>query len=71
MQQRYMHGYMQLRDTGHPWQFVVSGFDSTFSGQDGWCTVIRSDHTTERVRIDARDRINIAGRWYGRRNWMH
>lgn len=74
MESRDYHGYMQLREEGNPkapWQFVVSSFDGTFTGQDGYCNVQLSAGGVERVRIDARDRILVRRRWYTRTNWMH
>lgn len=67
---RDFHGYMQYHD-GDCWVFVVSGFDGTLTGVAGFCTVIRSDDTYERVPIDAKDRILIHGKRYGRRYWNH
>lgn len=54
-----------------PWKFQITGFDSTVSGQDGYCNVLKSDNTKQRVRIDKKDRILINGRWYGRDHWAH
>jgi hypothetical protein len=45
---RDFHGYVQVRDSANaPWRFVVSGFDSTTSGQEGRCTLLKSDGTKE------------------------
>lgn len=69
---RDFHGYAQFReDAFSPWTFYVTGFDSTFSGEPGKCTVLLSAGGEEWVPIDAEDRISIAGRKYGRQNWNH
>lgn len=69
---RDFHGFAQFRENEHsPWVFYVSGFDSTFSGEAGQCTVLRTDGGQEWVQIDADDRISIAGRKYGRQHWNH
>ncbi len=70
---RDKNGYLQVRDgIGDPWRFVVTGFDDTSTGQDGFCTVQCANGERERnVPIDANDRILINGRRYGRRNWIH
>ena len=69
---RDFHGFAQFREDEHsPWVFYVCGFDSTFSGEAGQCTVLRVDGGQEWVPIDADDRITIAGRKYGRKNWNH
>ena len=71
--QRDFHGFRQYRDdVKSPWRFYITGFDATSSGQDGFCTVMRSDGCRESsVPIDAQDRITINGRKYGPENWIH
>lgn len=71
MKQRDFNGYQQVMGTGGDWQFVITGFDDSTSGQAGFCTVLRENGETERVEIDAQDRILIDGVRYGRRNWYH
>lgn len=69
---RDFHGFAQFReDERSPWVFYVRGFDSTFSGEAGQCTVLRTDGGQEWVPIDADDRISIAGHKYGRQHWNH
>ncbi len=71
-QVRNFHGYHQSREgSAGPWRFYVSGFDHTFSGQDGFCYVLLTGGNTERVPIDKDDRILINGRRYGREHWSH
>lgn len=72
-QVRNFHGYHQSRECGRgTWQFHITGFDSTPSGQSGYCTVAKYGGGTEpRVPIDAKDRILIQGRRYGRSHWNH
>lgn len=53
------------------WRFYVCGFDATTTGYAGSCTVMADDDIKRRVPIDAKDRILIAGRWYGRLHWIH
>ena len=71
--QRDFHGFRQYRDdVKSPWRFYITGFDATSSGQDGFCTVMRSDGCRESsVPIDAQDCITINGRKYGPENWTH
>lgn len=69
---RNFHGFYQSREGGKgPWQFHVSGFDDTVTGQAGTCTVILAKGGVESIPIDATDRITINGRKYGRANWKH
>ena len=70
--QRNWYGYAQYRESEiDPWHFVVTGFDETTSGQDGFCSVLLVDGERNRVPIDAQDRILIRGRRYGRDKWVH
>ncbi len=70
--QRDWYGYRQYRDsTKDPWHFIVTGFDDTFTGQEGFCSVLLTDGERDRVPIDAQDRILIRGRRYGRDQWVH
>jgi len=65
-------GYAQYRESANdPWRFVVTGFDDTHTGQDGFCSVLLADGERNRVPIDAHDRILIRGRRYGRDQWVH
>lgn len=69
---RDFHGFYQSREDEHsPWLFYVTGFDSSYSGEAGICTVLRFDGTEQRVAIDELDRITIDGRKYGRKHWRH
>lgn len=69
---RNFRGYAQYReDEFSPWQFYVCGFDSTFSGENGRCSILKYDGTEEDVPIDAADRITVKGKKYDRRNWNH
>jgi len=71
-QQRDWYGFAQFREsTNEPWQFIVTGFDDTFTGQEGFCSVLLADGEKDRVPIDAQDRILIRGRRYGRDQWVH
>ena len=66
VKQRDFHGFAQYQEEpGEPWQFQVTGF----SGDE--CSVLRTDGSTQRVPIDERNRISIAGRKFGRRRWNH
>lgn len=70
---RALDGYVQFREgPGDAWRFAVSGFDHTHHGRHGFCSVIRANGTTDHdVRIDARSRIQIAGKLYGPARWDH
>lgn len=69
---REVAGFVQHRESEcDPWRFYVTGFDSTFSGQDGYCWVLTAGGGTERVPIDASDRLLIGGKRYGREAWDH
>ncbi len=71
-QKRDFHGFAQFRD--HPsssWRFYVCGFDSSSEGEDGLCSVLRSDGTEKDVSIDAQNGILIHGRRYDSRFWDH
>ncbi len=71
-QRRDFKGYYQTREEGDKWRFHVTGFDGTYSGADGFCSVLRADMTEEDfVPIDAKDRIKIEGKWYGMEHWTH
>ena len=71
-QERDFHGYVQYRDSPDmPWHFYVCGFDGTFEGESGLCSVLRTDDTEALVPIDAEQRILINGRRYGPRYWTH
>ena len=67
---RDVGGFAQHLQEGR-WVFHVTGFDDTCSGQAGRCRVLRMDGTSDWVPIDAHDRIEIAGRRYGRGEWVH
>jgi hypothetical protein len=70
-EKRDFHGFAQFNEVGR-WRFYVTGFDGTFSGQPGFCSVLRSDGSIERdIRIDAKNRILIAGKWHSSRHWFH
>jgi hypothetical protein len=70
---RDFHGYRQTRevirnDAGTfrtKWQFYISGFN------EGTCSVLLFDGGYEVVPIDAKDRILINGKRYGREHWDH
>ena len=69
---RDVHGFKQFReDADSPWRFYVSSFDHTSEGEDGYCWVLTSNNGLERVPIDARNRILIGGKRYGRDSWDH
>ncbi len=69
---RDFQGYAQFRDeVGAPWRFYVSGFDSTFDGEAGRCTVLMADDSLKWVPIDAQGRITINRRKYDRTHWNH
>ncbi|CAN7751850.1 hypothetical protein LJR066_006708 [Acidovorax sp. LjRoot66] len=71
-QVRNFRGFQQAREgRSGRWRFYVCGFVPTSSGVAGSCTVLRADGTKESVKIDARDRILVAGQWYGRGHWNH
>lgn len=72
IRRRDFHGYAQFRESEKcPWSFYICGFDHTTSGQDGKCTVLRSDGSKEWVTIDKKDRLLILGKKFGRRYWNH
>ncbi len=71
-QVRNFGGYYQSREGGvGSWMFHIAGFDGTSTGQCGQCSVIRADGSSERVAIDALDRITVMGSKYGRDQWKH
>ena len=71
-EKRDYDGFVQYREAAcESWHFYVCGFESGCGNQGGYCNVMRTDGDTERVFIDARDRLLINGRWYGRRQWKH
>lgn len=75
----WWHGSMKCRNTGGyyqvsedgagPWEFVIYGFG------DHDVSVYRvgsgGDLYLDQVPIDARDRITVHGRKYGRQHWRH
>ncbi|HOE18919.1 MAG TPA: hypothetical protein PLX02_11575 [Syntrophorhabdaceae bacterium] len=66
---RNFHGYEQIKLDGR-WMFIISGFESY--GRHDRCSVRKADGTYDRdVPINSKDRILIAGKWYGRRYWYH
>lgn len=71
MELRNHEGYKQMRETQGNWRYIVAYFDSTSSGQDGYCYVVTDKDTTEKVPIDSCDRILINGKRYGRDHWDH
>lgn len=69
---RGFYGFVQLRSMiNSPWRFYVCGFDETYSGQAGFCAVLRTDGTELSVPIDAENQITIRGRKYGPQYWTH
>lgn len=62
---RDFEGYRQIR-IDKRWVFVVLGFTD-----DGTCRVIKADGNHEFVPIDAKDRILVNGKRYGRNHWHH
>ncbi len=58
---------------GRPWKFYISRFDNTSccSGTAGFCTVVCFDGSKERIPMDPRDRVFIAGLWFSRAHWTH
>lgn len=67
---RDFNGYQQYR-YGRNWQFEVVSFDSTTSGEAGFCYVLKTDGSKEQIPIDEKDRITILGKKYSRANWHH
>jgi len=64
-------GFVQFKEgKGEPWRFYISSFDSSSSGQDGFCNVLHQDGL-QRVPIDKHDRLLIDGKHYGRKYWRH
>ena len=69
---RNVHGYRQSREGSRGrWRFHVSGFDSSSSGEAGFCSVVLATGGVDTVPIDAQNRITICGRKYGPANWLH
>lgn len=67
---RNWRGYYQIRERGAgPWQFVVYAFGD----KDAVIYAINdiSDLCHLRVPMDAKDRLLIDGKRYGRRFWSH
>ena len=71
-QTRNFKGFYQSREGGvGDWKFHISSFDHTTTGEPGKCTLLMVGGGYERVSIDARDRIEVLGVKYGRKNWCH
>ncbi|MBV7542185.1 hypothetical protein [Acidovorax sp. sic0104] len=69
---RNFHGYYQSREGGTgPWKFHISSFDSSSTGQCGYCSLVLAGGGRLDVPIDARDQIMVLGVRYGRKNWAH
>ncbi|WP_404995395.1 hypothetical protein [Cupriavidus pauculus] len=69
---REVAGFLQFREAeGEPWRFHVTGFDATCSGEAGQCWVLAAGGQSLPVPIDARDRLLIGGKRYGREDWDH
>ncbi|MCM3583810.1 hypothetical protein M3795_25395 [Ralstonia pickettii] len=69
---RDVHGFKQFREDAYsPWRFYVTGFDHTSWGESGYCWVLTSGNSKERVPIDARNRISIGGKKYSDKFWSH
>jgi hypothetical protein len=67
---REFHGLKQY-NVGGVWKFNVLGFDGTYSGAAGTCEVETAEGGSRTVKIDAEDRLLIAGKLYGRERWTH
>jgi hypothetical protein len=67
---REFHGLKQYEIDG-VWKFNVLSFDGTTSGEDGFCEVETPEGGSLTVKIDAEDRLLIAGKLYGRERWTH
>jgi hypothetical protein len=67
---REFHGLKQYNVDG-VWKFNVLGFDGTYSGAAGTCEVETAEGDSRTVKIDAEDRLLIAGKLYGRERWTH
>lgn len=71
-QVRSFHGFHQGREGGvGQWTFYVSSFSALARDGGGHCNVLKFGGGLERVPIDAKDRITILGRKYGRSRWTH
>lgn len=70
---RDLKGYFQSREVvrignktiRHNWRFYICGFDGDTA------TILCHNKTTERVPIDANNRIFVAGKWFDSRFWDH
>jgi phage gp45-like len=70
MQRTTQTGFLQFRETARDrWRFQVYGFRGE-PGTNASCSVYAVDGKRE-VDIDAKDRIRIEGKWYGRLHWDH
>ena len=67
---RIFNGLKQYNVNGL-WKFHVTGFDATFSGSAGNCSVESKSGADVTVSIDASDRILINGNWYSPTSWTH
>ena len=73
---RNWNGFFQSREDGRgKWQFYVVGFTDGPPGGEQTAHVALIDRG-ERLcgapcPIDARNRIQVMGRWYGPENWKH
>ena len=69
---RNFKGYQQSREGNSGlWKFYVTDFDSSTSGQDGYCNVLMNGGIRDTVRIDSKNRITIHGKKYGESHWNH
>jgi hypothetical protein len=65
-------GFFQSREKGsRTWQFHVSSFDGTHTGECGWVWLLLANKELEQVRVDEKDRLCIQGKRYGRSQWNH
>lgn len=67
---RSYKGYLQHKVDG-VWNFCVTGFDETLSGESGFCSVLLFDGREKVIPIDENNRIRIGKTSYGHESWKH
>lgn len=67
---RRIHQGLAQYKLGKRWRFRIIGFDGTCN-VDGFCTCEGANGERVQVPIDAKDRILVQGRRYGRASWTH
>lgn len=72
-EERNFYGFRQTRYKGEAWRFYICGFTGPqlTDGSDGIGHVQMWDGGETPCQMDMKNRVRIAGRWYGHGHWDH